>query len=66
MALPKPECGLVISYSYLWRRESEAGQVEGSKNRPCVIVLAVRRADDAEIVTVAPITHAPPPDPATG
>jgi len=66
MALPEPQVGLVISYSYLWCRESEAGQVEGSKNRPCAIVLAVRREgpEAATIVTVAPITHAPPRDPA--
>jgi hypothetical protein len=56
MALPEPQGGLVISYSYLWRRESEAGLVEGAKNRPCAIVLAVRRErpEAAMIVTVAP------------
>ena len=66
MALPEPQGGLVISYSYLWRRESGAGQIEGTKNRPCAIVLAVRREgpEAAMIVTVAPITHAPPHDPA--
>jgi hypothetical protein len=66
MALPDPQGGLVISYAYLWRRESEAGQVEGAKDRPCAIVLAVRRErpEAAIIVTVAPITHAPPRDPA--
>jgi hypothetical protein len=35
MALPEPECGLVISYSYLWRNEYKAGKIEGLKNRPC-------------------------------
>jgi hypothetical protein len=65
MALPEPQCGLVISYAYLWRRESEAGQTEGVKNRPCAIVLAVRREGGAPAaVTVAPITHTPPHDPA--
>jgi hypothetical protein len=66
MAFPEPQGGLVISYAYLWRRESEAGQVEGAKNRPCAIVLAVRRErpEAAMIVTVAPITPAPPRDPA--
>jgi len=29
----------VISYSYLWRHESEAGQTEGVKDRPCAIVM---------------------------
>lgn len=64
MAFPEPQGGLVISYAYLWRRESEAGQIEGRKNRPCAIVLAARREgpEAATIVTVAPITHAPPRD----
>jgi hypothetical protein len=64
MALPEPQGGLVISYSYLWRHESDAGQVEGVKSRPCAIVLAVRReGESGPIVTVAPITHSPPGDP---
>lgn len=58
MALPKPETGLVISYSYLWRHQSDTGQAEGVKDRPCVIVLAVKRNENgAPVVTVAPITH---------
>jgi hypothetical protein len=60
MAIPNPEPGLVISYAYLWRREFEAGQEEGRKNRPCVIVLSVEKQDSGTVVTVAPITHSPP------
>ncbi len=60
MAIPNPEPGLVISYAYLWRREFEAGQEEGRKNRPCVIVLSVEKHDSGTHVTVAPITHSPP------
>ena len=63
MALPDPEVGLVISYSYLWRHESEAGQVEGRKERPCAIIIVLRKEDGADVVTVAPITHTPPRDP---
>lgn len=65
MALPEPELGLVISYSYLWRQDSEAGLSEGTKDRPCAIVLIVRAAEgeSAPVVTVAPITHLPPRDP---
>lgn len=63
MPLPDPELGLVISYSYLWRREHLAGQREGRKDRPCVIVLAVDRGPDGTIVTVVPVTHAEPKDP---
>lgn len=57
MAVPNPEPGLVISYAYLWRREFEAGQEEGRKNRPCVIVLSVEKHDSGTHITVAPITH---------
>jgi len=59
--IPTPEAGLVISYGYLWHREHQAGQEEGRKDRPSVIVLAVEREDDgATVVTVLPITHAAP------
>ena len=58
--IPTPEAGLVISYAYLWRREHQAGQDEGLKDRPSVIVLSVeRQKDGATIVTVLPITHRP-------
>jgi mRNA-degrading endonuclease toxin of MazEF toxin-antitoxin module len=59
--IPTPEAGLVISYAYLWHREHEVGQVEGRKDRPSVIVLAVERVTDgATVVTVVPITHSTP------
>ena len=59
--IPTPEAGLVIAYAYLWRREHQAGQDEGLKDRPSVIVLAVERPKDgATIVTVLPITHSAP------
>jgi hypothetical protein len=38
MALPEPECGLVISHAYLWRHESEVGQIEGVNDSPYAIV----------------------------
>jgi hypothetical protein len=64
MPIPAPEPGLVISYAYLWHAEHEAGQEEGRKDRPSVIVLAVeRQADDTTIVTVLPMTHTAPLDP---
>lgn len=66
MSFPKPETGLVISYSYLWRDEAEQGHVEGRKTRPCAIVLAVTPVEGKPpTVTVAPITHSPPNDPQT-
>jgi hypothetical protein len=60
MEFPQPEVDLVISYSYLWSDEAEAGHVEGRKNRPCAIVLVVQRAEGkTPVVTVVPITHTP-------
>lgn len=60
MPLPKPEPGLVISYSYLWHRERQMERPEGAKARPCVIVLSAPR-EGLTIVTVAPVTHQMPP-----
>lgn len=50
----------MISYAYLWRRESDDGQEEGLKDRPCAIVLARFQDDGDTVVMVAPITHRPP------
>lgn len=64
---PEPEAGLVISYSYLWKEEEERGQVEGRKDRPCAIILAIDHPDQTlggrKQVAVVPITHSPPDDP---
>lgn len=64
MTLPTPEPGLVISYSYLWAREHSKGSEEGRKTRPCAIVAARQVIEGREIVTVVPVTHVPPTDPA--
>ena len=66
MPIPNPEPGLVISYAYLWHDGHRAGQEEGRKDRPSVILLAVEReAGGASIVTVLPITHSAPADPSS-
>lgn len=61
MALPQtPFPGLVVRYSFLWSTEARAGEMEGRKDRPCVIVTAVRRTPDARFrVRVLPIAHRP-------
>lgn len=64
MALPRPEPGLVISYACLRRHEHRRGREEGVKARPCAIVLAASGVEEDIVVTVAPITHRPPDDPA--
>ena len=60
MAIPDPEPGLVVSYSYLWSAEHAQGREEGVKDRPCVIVLSVRKAEGRTIVTVVPVSHSMP------
>ncbi len=41
MARPDPQGGLVIRYDYLWLWEKEKGREQGSKDRPCAIVVVV-------------------------
>ena len=60
MALPTPEPGLVIRYSYLWHSESIKGQLEGIKDRPCAIVITTRDTHNKSLVSVVPITHTKP------
>lgn len=62
---PKP--GLVIYYDFLWKEESEQGQPQGRKDRPCAIVLSSEPQDDGtRKVLLCPITHAPVEDGETG
>ncbi|HUN24908.1 MAG TPA: hypothetical protein VMU67_01280 [Steroidobacteraceae bacterium] len=64
MSFPEPYPGLVIRYSYLWKRESDAGRDEGTKDRPCAIIMMVIDEDGDKEVWVLPITHSPPARPA--
>ena len=64
MSLPLPRPGQVILYAYLWAREHRQGREEGLKDRPCAIVAARQVIEGREVVTVVPITHTPPHDPA--
>lgn len=57
---PTPELGDVLAYAYLWVREAEAGQEEGLKDRPVVVVLATVVRDGATQLLVAPVTHSAP------
>ncbi|MGB9153205.1 MAG: hypothetical protein WCD70_08995 [Alphaproteobacteria bacterium] len=61
---PNPVPALVIRYAYLWRREHVRGIEEGSKDRPCSVILVTTESDKSQVVTVLPITHTPPNDPA--
>lgn len=60
MNLPRSEPGLVIRYAYLWRREAEQGREDGSKDRPCAVVLSTLGRDDAVRALVLPPAHSPP------
>ena len=60
MSLPEPYVGLVIRYSYLWKREFDEGREEGTKDRPCAIVMTVVDEDGDKEVLVLPITHSAP------
>ena len=65
MSLPDPTPGLVIGYAYLWHEDARRGREEGSKDRPCVIVLTTIQGESGTVVTVAPVTHHPPANPDT-
>ncbi len=55
----------MLCFAYLWAREAAAGQEEGLKDRPVVVVLATQETGDRLRVLVAPVTHSPPDDTAT-
>jgi hypothetical protein len=57
---PEPQPGLVIRFSYRWKREAHAGREEGVKDRPCAIVLAIEKQPGHKRVIVLPITHFAP------
>ena len=51
---------MVVRYAFLWSSEANAGRTEGRKDRPCVIVTAIRRVADGRFrVRVLPMTHSP-------
>ena len=62
MTIPAPKPGLVIRYSFLWSHDAAAGADEGSKDRPCAIIVATTTVDGEVRTIVAPITHLEPED----
>jgi hypothetical protein len=56
--------GDVISYPYRWRRELLLGTaIDGSKDRPCCLVLAFTTQDGEDVIYLAAISSkAPHPD----
>jgi hypothetical protein len=63
VSFPAPHPGLVIRYSYLWKREHQEGREEGTKDRPCAIVMSVVDEAGEKEILVLPITHTPPATP---
>ena len=61
--IPEPFPGLVINYSYLWRKDYMAGQEKGVKDRLCAVVLSRKIKGNDTVVTVAAITHGQPENP---
>jgi hypothetical protein len=56
-----PAVGDVVDYFFLWADEQAAGQVEGRKSRPCIIVAVRDQLGDAQPrVMVLPITGSAP------
>ena len=39
----EPQVGQIVDHYFLWADEEAAGQVEGRKPRPCVIIAVERR-----------------------
>ncbi len=46
-----PQAGQVVDHQFLWADEHGAGQVEGRKSRPCVIIAVEARQDGPPHVT---------------
>jgi uncharacterized protein YifN (PemK superfamily) len=56
---PKP--GDVIRYDFLWDREQSKGQIDGTKDRPCAVVLILPPTKDgSKRVMLLPVSHSPP------
>jgi len=61
LSIPDPEPGLVIRFDYLWKDQEGRGLEHGVKDRPCVVVLALKPNEGGrQRVLVCPITHSPP------
>jgi len=55
-----PKVGQIVEHHFLWLAEHAAGQFEGRKPRPCLIIAVEERTGSAPRVTVLPITSQAP------
>lgn len=57
----------MVRYDFLWKDEQRAGRDDGSKDRPCAIILVSKpKADGSTEVALCPITHSEPQGQETG
>jgi hypothetical protein len=56
----EPQVGQIVDHHFLWADEHGAGQIEGRKARPCIIIAVEQQRHGASRVTVLPITSQPP------
>jgi hypothetical protein len=54
------QTGSVISYPYLWFRESHLGEAEGRKMRPSAVALRLKRESGADLIVLLAITSKQP------
>jgi hypothetical protein len=55
-----PKIGQIVDHYFLWADEQAAGQIEGRKARPCIII-AVDEVDHTAVrVTLLPVTSQAP------
>lgn len=62
VTFPWPLAGMVICYDYIWLHEHTRGWDQGSKDRPCVVVLTL----PGNRIIVLPVTHRKPENPLDG
>jgi len=56
-----PQVGQIVDHHFLWIEQHAAGETEGRKARPCLIIAVERLAENAPPrVTVLPITSQAP------
>jgi hypothetical protein len=55
-----PRVGQIVEHHFLWADEHTAGQLEGRKPRPCLIIAVEPRRSGGPRVTVLPITSQAP------
>ena len=56
---PEIELGDVWQYPFLWKREERAGNTEGRKNRPVVLVLLIENNSGQREAMLVPVTSQP-------